>query len=176
MKHDLADKWGERLRILDAQLERESAGAMLWCERGEARVLRFLLRRYGEDATGQVEAFEPAETIGAADAATPPQSVLELELAPTAALERSLLRLALRIPGVTSKRLRPAPPDRAAILERIRIARDQGRAIEAEELWRDETNGQARRNALRLRECEEQWKRRAREQREEEERERRWRR
>ena len=179
MKHDLADKWGERLRILEAQLKREPANMMIWHWRGEARVLRFLLGRYGQ---------QPSAPANAAtfDAAIPPEPLPEplpesspepLPALPTSALERSLLRLALLIPNVASKRLRPAPQERAAILERIRVARDEGRIIEdAEESWWEEVAAQieasayggmeARRNALLLREREQAWKRRERERKE----------
>lgn len=150
MKHDLADKWGERLLNLEAQLEREPANVMVWHWRGEIRVLRFLLRRYGHtEPPAPVELILPDDA--AADAATPP----------TSALERSLLRLALLIPNVATKHSRPAPQDRAEILERIKIARDEGREIEAaEESWWEDINAEARRKALRLREREEQWNRR----------------
>lgn len=156
MKHEFAEKWSARLLILEAQLEREPASARMWHWRGEARVTRFLLRRYGE-----IKAPGDAATAGvAASGAT--------ELSP---IERALLRMALVIPGVHTKHPRPAPCERAAILERIKCARDEGRQIEATEeswlanvgVWLELQEEQARRNSLRLREREEDWKWRERE-------------
>ena len=94
-------------------------------------------------------------------------------------LERALLRMALVIPNVYTKHPRPAPSERAAILERIKCARDEGRATEvADESWLADLTRQieagaygatkagatkARENGLRLREREEEWERTRRE-------------
>ena len=145
MRHDLSDNWEERLLYLESQVEREPASVRGWHWHGEARVLRFLLRRYGE-----IEL--PCDAATSAVAASAPE---------LSALEKSLLRLALIIPNVASKHARPAPRERADILERIKVARDEGRQIEGEESWRATLNAQtaaidkARRKSLELREREE---------------------
>ena len=41
-------KWRERLNRLDSQLNAEPDASLAWRWQGEAKVLRFLLRRYGE--------------------------------------------------------------------------------------------------------------------------------
>ena len=125
MKHDLAEKWRERLLILQAQLERETGDMMTWHWRSEARVLQFLLRRYGETC-GESNAPGDAATAGVAASSG-------AELSP---LERALLRMSLLIPNIHTKHLRPSPRDRAAILERIKIAGEQARELdEADESW-----------------------------------------
>ena len=183
MKHDLADKWGERLRILETQLKREPADMMLWHWRAQARVLRFLLARYAREPLAPDDFTVPAAAATAPDSSELP-SALPSAL-PTSALERSLLRLALIIPSVANKHSRPAPEDRAAILERIKVARDEGRVIEETEVsWWEEVAVQievaayggvkARRNALRLSEREAQWKQREHQRREAARERRRW--
>ena len=130
---DLAEKWRARLPIVEAQLEREPALAWHW--RAEIRVLRFLVRRYGQD-----DEIAPPDWLALLDLSDESDLAESPELlAPElSALERSILRLSLLIPNAHTKHGRPSSRDRAAILERIAGAGEEARQTpEPESLLED---------------------------------------
>ena len=127
MNDDLAEKWRQRLPLVEAQLCNAPRDRGAWHWRAEVRVLRFLLHRYALPATS-IEA--PSEELSLDEIAP-----VEIEIAATAMspLERSLLRMALLIPNIHTKRARPSECERADILERIKVAGDEARVLDEAE-------------------------------------------
>ena len=90
--------WRERLHVLQAQLQNDEADGCAWQWRIEAKVLRFLLRRYGN----RVPPYSP-----------------EPAPAPHLSLQLSLIRLSLAACGIKTKHERPSPEQCKTTLQRI---------------------------------------------------------
>ncbi len=116
--NDLAEKWRQRLPILEAQLRSAPRDMSAWHWRAEIRVLHFLLNRYAKPEN----AMEPNELL-----------LDEIASVPMSPLERSLLKMALLIPNIHTKRTRPSENERANILERIKVVGDEARIIDEAE-------------------------------------------
>ena len=99
MNDDLAEKWRQRLPLVEAQLGNAPRDMSAWHWRAEIRVLRFLLHRYGQPETSITE-IAPNEL--SLDESAPHET--EIASVPMSPLERSLLRMALLIPNIHTKR------------------------------------------------------------------------
>ena len=127
MREDLADRWRERLPELQARLEGAPGDLAAWHWRAEMRVLRFLISRYGQEQSPQLQTRVEVCIEPALDEPT---------LLHMSALQRALTKMALITPRVQTKHPRPTERDRAAILERLKEAGDEARDIsDAQERW-----------------------------------------
>lgn len=127
MNDDLAKKWRQRLPLVEAQLYNAPRDMSAWHWRAEIRVLRFLLHRYAQPETS----VEKISTEISLDEIAPTET--EIASVPMSPLERSLLRMALLIPNIHTKRTRPSEGERANILDRIKVAGDEARTIDEAE-------------------------------------------
>lgn len=128
MNDDLAEKWRQRLPLVEAQLCNAPRDMSAWHWRAEIRVLRFLLHRYAQPEA-PVEEISPDEL--SLDEIAPHE--IEIASVPMSPLERSLLRMALLIPNIHTKHARPSDGERANILDRIKVVGDEARVIDEAE-------------------------------------------